>query len=222
MAGQAIARALRPVMIGYGLGQFGGKPFGQGIMITHIALQFRKLPHHFRHKIEFGEEACLPGQFAIGPANKSELAGKRRDPFGLVMDAAELFVKHQCPEFGFPFRCREAFGTVGIAKKTGVVEPCGQYPLIAARDGRAAVTGGDIGDGDEFGREFRPVRLARRGGFDGEEFLMCAHRGGDDLGRKLEKVRVHVAHHGNRPFGEPGDFLKQAGILDQCQILSRT
>ena len=45
--------------------------------------------------------------------------------------------------------------------------------------------------------------------------------GADHLGRQVQELRVHVAQDRRRPFGQAGDLVQQAVVLDQFQALAR-
>jgi hypothetical protein len=62
------------------------------------------------------------------------------------------------------------------------------------------------------------ARPPRPGFADREILLVRAHRGADHLGRQVQERRVHVAQHRRRPFGQAGDFVQQALVLDQFQV----
>ena len=51
----------------------------------------------------------------------------------------------------------------------------------------------------------------------GEEFLVGAHRGLQDLGGEVEEAVLDAAHQGDRPFGEAGILGEEAGVVDEVE-----
>ncbi len=60
------------------------------------------------------------------------------------------------------------------------------------------------------------MRLAR-GVAEGEEFLVGAHGGLQDLGGEVEEAGLDAAHQGDGPFGEAGVLGEEAGVVDEVE-----
>ena len=95
----------------------------------------------------------------------------------------------------------------------GVAEAGAEDALVAGDDGRAAVDGLDVGGEGE----------ARGGGAgcgaEGEVTLVDAHADLHDFGRQVHEGGVDAAEQGDRPFDEAGDFVEQAIIGHDGEVL---
>ena len=51
----------------------------------------------------------------------------------------------------------------------------------------------------------------------GEELLVGAHGGLQDLGRQVEEAGLDAAEERHRPFGEAGVLGEEAGVVDELE-----
>ena len=51
----------------------------------------------------------------------------------------------------------------------------------------------------------------------GEELLVGAHGGLQDLGGEVEEAGLDAAEEGDRPFGEAGVLGEEAGVVDELE-----
>ena len=102
---------------------------------------------------------------------------------------------------------------VVLPEELGVGEAGGEHAGVAGEDGGAVVGGLAVGDEDVGGD------AGRRGVAEGEELLVLAHRGLQDLGRQVEEAGVDAADERDRPFGEAGVLGEQAGVVDELEAV---
>ncbi len=93
----------------------------------------------------------------------------------------------------------------------GVGEAGAQHAFVAGDDDGAVVLGLDVGD------EGEPGGGRAVGGAQREVALVDPHRDLHDLGRQVHVLVGDAAEMRDGPFDQAGDFLQQAGIVDDGQ-----
>jgi len=175
------------------------------VVAAHHALQARVLlaaPDHFAQQVGLAQERGPLG-CSLGGRRESlgEPAGERLEPRGLVAQRAQALHPHHAREFlheigGLVFQVR-------VPVEACVVESRHQHVLVPlAHGGERLVVA--VPNGEEAGLE-RGVTRA----FHGEEALVLAERGHDDLARKVEVALVERAGHRGRPFDQVVDDVHE-------------
>ena len=105
----------------------------------------------------------------------------------------------------------EGGAEVVLPEELGVGEAGGEDAGVAGEDGGAVVGGLAVG-GEEVGGDLARDRVAQ-----GEELLVGAHGGLQDLGGEVEEAGLDAAEERHGPFGEAGVLGEEAGVVDEIE-----
>ena len=218
--GDAIAGALRFVVILDGDADIVLLALQFRVTAAHEALRLRKFADDFRHQVGLAEFGGARGVVGVGSDERREFPRQRLDAIDALALRAELLVEHdvQRAQLGHALVEQAALvGEVGQGLLVGLpeiqrVRQAGAHDAaIARRDGLAAIGGENVRHQNELVRQLA-VGLAQH-----EAFLVGANGGANDLGGNVEEGFVEFAHQRDRPFDEAGDLVEQALVLDQLQ-----
>ncbi|MND87538.1 hypothetical protein D3C80_795390 [compost metagenome] len=206
----AVAWTLRLVVVAHGVGDGVGVAGQTGVVAAHDPLQFRELAHHARGQVGLGQARGLFGLRRVGADQRGDLARQGGDAVDPLGQRAELGVEGHALQLVVPGV--EADLLVFVPEEAGVVQAGRQDAAVAGGQSLAAVGRLDVGDDEEVGGETVLGRVAH-----GEILLVHLHRQADHFGRQRQELRVHVAQDRRRPFGQTGDLVQQAVVIDQSQ-----
>ena len=184
-------------------GDIGIFVLGQGVVVPHDPLEFRKLVDHFGEQVVFGElygVVDLAVDFVVQLQVALEFGGDGVFAVGLVMQAAQSLGEH---DVGETFGCEASFQVVFVEEKA--VFESGSEDLFVPADDQLAVIGQGVGDHDECVGQFAVF-------VDREVALVGLHGGDDHLVRELEELRVETSHEGCRELGDGDDFVQQVAV----------
>src|SRR5208282_2665373 len=215
--GHVVLKAGGEVVVVDGLSDNRRFTLGARVESTDDALEFGKFANHVGDEVALGEEGGavrklgLAGEWCGSGVGLGdfEISDEVTHALDFEAVAAEAGFVKDGVELG-DIVGEPTFDLVGGPEEASIGETRAENAFVSGAHGAAEVAVG-IDDGEEVRRQ-RGIFFLK-----GKIFLMVAHHGNQDFGRKLEKRRVEASQDGSGILVQVGHPVEQVRILVYAQ-----